>query len=100
MQAVMQMVIERLPEIASSIAEPLAKTEKIVIIDNGNKDGSNSGASKVTGYVTDIISQLPETIEAMTGFNFMEAIKNKFDVANDKKEDTYTDMDSEDDIVM
>ncbi len=74
--AVTQMIVEKLPEIAASVAEPLTKTEKIVIIDNGN--GSDSqGAAKVSGYVTEIISQLPETIEAMTGFNFMEALKSK-----------------------
>ncbi|BCN32160.1 flotillin family protein [Anaeromicropila herbilytica] len=77
--AVTQMIIEKLPEIAKAVAEPLAKTEKIVIIDNGGKNGSESGAAKVTGYVTDIVSQLPETIEAMTGFNFLDAIKDKLD---------------------
>lgn len=76
--AITQMIIEKLPEIAASVAAPLAKTEKIVIVDNGSEHGG-SGAAKVTGYVTDIISQLPETIEAMTGFNFMEAVKNKLE---------------------
>ncbi len=75
--AVAQMIIEKLPEIASAVSEPLSKTEKIVIIDNGNGEGG--GASKVTGYVTDIVSKLPETIEAMTGFNIMDALKNKLD---------------------
>lgn len=72
--AVTQMIIEKLPDIAAAVAEPLTKTEKIVIIDNGSgKEGS--GASKVSGYVTDIITQLPETIEAVTGINLMETIK-------------------------
>lgn len=82
--AVTQMIIEKLPEIANAIASPLAKTEKIVIIDNGsNKEGS-TGASKVTNYVTDIVSQLPETIEAMTGFNLMDAIKEKLTTDDSK----------------
>ena len=76
--AITQMIIEKLPEIAKSVAEPLSKTEKIVVIDNGS-NGQNGvhGAAKVTSYVTDIVSQLPETIEAMTGFNFMDAIRGK-----------------------
>lgn len=83
--AITHMVIERLPEIASAVAEPLAKTEKIVIIDNGS-EGGQRGASKVAGYVTDIVSQLPETIEAMTGFNFMDALKEKAEKSsNDEK---------------
>ncbi|MDF2586471.1 MAG: band 7 protein [Anaerocolumna sp.] len=90
--AVTHMIIEKLPEIAQAVAEPLSKTEKIVIIDNGGSgDGSNKGASKVSGYVTEIVSQLPETIEAMTGFNFVDAIKNKFDT---KKESDTKESDS------
>ena len=90
--AVAQMIIEKLPEIASAVAQPLAKTDKIVIVDNGNQNGQGGGASKVTGYVTDIVSQLPDTIEAMTGFNFMDALKNKLTPDDDK--DTKKDTDS------
>jgi flotillin len=77
--AVTQMIIDKLPEIAQAIASPLAKTEKIVIIDNGgaSSEGSNKGASKITGYVTDIISQLPETVEALTGMNVLDLLKAK-----------------------
>lgn len=87
--AIAQMIIEKLPEIAKSVAEPLAKTEKIVVIDNGsNSSEGNRGAAKVAGYVTDIVSQLPETIEAMTGFNFMDAIHRKIDPEqSDEKEE-------------
>ncbi|NLK27951.1 MAG: flotillin family protein [Clostridiales bacterium] len=84
--AVTHMIIEKLPEIAASIAEPLAKTEKIVIIDNGGS-GEGNGAAKVSGYVTDIVSQLPETIEAMTGFNFVDAIKSKVEKDKEKEEE-------------
>lgn len=72
--AITQMIIEKLPEIAQAVASPLAKTDKIVIIDNGG-DGKNTGASKVSGYITDIISQLPETVEALTGTNIMDLLK-------------------------
>jgi flotillin len=37
--AVSQMVIEKLPQIAASVASPLARTEKIVILDNGSGGG-------------------------------------------------------------
>lgn len=71
--AVTQMIIEKLPEIASSVAAPLAKTEKIVIVDNGSGESKN-GAAKVSGYVTDIIASLPETVEALTGIDLKEAL--------------------------
>lgn len=71
--AVTQMIIEKLPDIARAIAEPLSKTEKIVIIDSG--DGNGKGASKVTSYITDIVSSLPETVNALTGVDLMDLIR-------------------------
>lgn len=82
--AVTQMIVEKLPEIAQAVASPLSQTEKIVVIDNG---GTSGGAAKVSGYVTDIISQLPETIEAVTGFNVMETFKSKMNTAEERKEE-------------
>jgi len=75
--AVTQMIIERLPDMARAVAEPLGKTEKIVIIDQGGgKSGeSGGGAAKVSGYVTDIITTLPQTVEALTGINIWDKIK-------------------------
>ena len=90
--AVAQMIIEKLPEIANAVAQPLSKTEKIVIVDQGGKDGQNNGAAKVTGYVTDIVSQLPDTIEAMTGFNFMDALKGKLTPQDEKPEQKKEDI--------
>ncbi|MCL2236399.1 MAG: flotillin family protein, partial [Defluviitaleaceae bacterium] len=72
--AVTQMIIERLPEIAKNVAEPLAKTEKIVVIDQGGS-ASGGGASKISGYVTDIIATLPSTVEALTGIDIMGKLK-------------------------
>jgi flotillin len=72
--AVTQMIIEKLPEIAQAIASPLAKTDKIVIVDSSG-DGNGKGASKVTGYITDIMAQLPETVEALTGMNVLDLLK-------------------------
>lgn len=72
--AVTQMIIEKLPEIAKAVAEPLSKTDKIVIIDSGEGKG---GATKVTDYVTQIISSLPETVEAVTGINVTNILKKQ-----------------------
>jgi len=71
--AVTQMIIEKLPEIAKAVAEPLAKTEKIVVVDSGN--GQGKGAARVSGYVTDIMASLPETIDALTGINLSGILK-------------------------
>jgi flotillin len=78
--AVIEMIVRILPDVAGKISEPLSKTEKIVIINSGN--GPGGGASKMTGDVTQIISQLPPVIESLTGIKFeklleqVPAIKN------------------------
>lgn len=69
--AIAQMLIERLPEIARAIAEPLARTEKITIISTG---GDGMGASKLTKDVVDIIAQLPPVLEGVSGVNLKDII--------------------------
>jgi flotillin len=66
--AVIEMIVRILPEIAGKISEPLAKMEKMVIINSGN--GPGGGASKLTGDVTQIIAQLPPVLESLTGVKF------------------------------
>lgn len=78
--AVIEMIVRILPEVAGKVSEPLSKTEKMVIINSGN--GAGGGASKLTGDVTQIMSQLPPVIESLTGIKFekllqqIPAIKN------------------------
>jgi flotillin len=71
--AVIEMIVRILPELAGKVSEPLAKTEKIVIINSGN--GAGGGASKLTGDVTQIMSQLPPVIESLTGIKFEKLIE-------------------------
>ncbi|HVM47440.1 MAG TPA: SPFH domain-containing protein [Candidatus Acidoferrum sp.] len=71
--AVVEMIIRVLPEVAGKISEPLAKTEKMVIINSGN--GVGGGASKLTGDVTQIVAQLPPIIESLTGIKFERLIE-------------------------
>jgi flotillin len=71
--AVVEMIIRILPEVAGKISEPLAKTEKMVIINSGN--GVGGGASKLTGDVTQIVAQLPPVIESLTGIKFEKLLE-------------------------
>jgi flotillin len=71
--AVIEMIVRVLPEVAGKISEPLAKTEKIVIINSG--DGPGGGASKLTGDITTIISQLPPVLESLTGVKFEKLLE-------------------------
>jgi flotillin len=71
--AVIEMIMRVMPEIAGKISEPLAKLDKMVIINSGN--GPGGGASKLTGDVTQIISQLPPIIESLTGVKFEKLLE-------------------------
>ena len=52
--AITEKVIEVLPAVANAVAQPLAKTEKIVMVNVGGGDGGGSGvgASRITLEVT------------------------------------------------
>ena len=70
--AIMQIFLEHAPELAAAIAQPLAKTEKIVIINSG---GDGAGASKITGDVANIMAQLPEVVRSLTGMDINAALQ-------------------------
>ena len=73
--AVLQQILDKLPEMATAIAQPLSKTDRIVIISNGD-DGQGTGAARVTDDVTRIIAQVPSTIEALTGVDLTKSLQN------------------------
>jgi flotillin len=70
--AIIQQLIEALPQMAQAISAPLAQTDRIVVISNG--DGANAGASKISGDIASIIAQVPATVEALTGMDLGKAI--------------------------
>ncbi len=71
--AIIQQLIEALPKVAEAVALPLAQTQRMVIINSGGEGG---GASKLTADINQIVAQLPETLEALTGVNLIDALKS------------------------
>ncbi len=72
--ALSQIIVEALPKIASAVSEPLAKTEKIVIVSTGG-DSATAGASRVTGDIATILAQLPPVIESLTGMKLEDLVR-------------------------
>ena len=64
--AVYQLFIEMLPELARAVAEPLSNVDRIVMIDG---DGGKSGPARLTRNVAELMSQVPEIIESMSGYD-------------------------------
>jgi flotillin len=71
--AVLQVLAPILPEIARAVAEPLAKIDRITMVNTGGADG---GISKVTAEVAKVIAQVPPVIESLTGLK-LEALFDK-----------------------
>ncbi len=71
--AIIEMILEKMPQLASAISEPLSKVDKITMIESDGK----LGGSKITGQVAEILSQLPEVVEALTGADLKKYLKKK-----------------------
>ncbi len=69
--ALAQLVIEKLPELAQAVSEPLAKVDKIIMV------GDDQGVPKLTGQVAKVMAQLPTMVEELTGVKLAELLKGK-----------------------
>ena len=74
--ALIEQLFETLPKVAEAVAQPLSKTEKIVMISGNGDDSSGIGASRITRDVTNIVAQLPAVIDALTGIDILETLKD------------------------
>ncbi|MBD3170636.1 MAG: flotillin [candidate division Zixibacteria bacterium] len=68
--ATYKMFIDILPELARSVSEPLSKVEKIIMVGDGA-----GGASKLTGQVANIMAQLPDVVESLSGVDMKKMLK-------------------------
>lgn len=73
--AIIQQLIDVMPQIAAAIAEPLSRTERIVVISSGDGANGGAGASKISADIANIVAQVPELVEALTGLDLTETIK-------------------------
>ena len=71
--AVIEMIVRILPEVVCFVFEPLSKMDKMESSIPATAPGG--GASKLTGDVTQIISQLPPIIESLTGVKFEKMLQ-------------------------
>lgn len=72
--AVVDMLLEKLPEVVEEISKPLTQVKKIKMISSG---GSEVGAAKITGEVLDILNRLPDTVEKLTGISINQSMQKK-----------------------
>jgi flotillin len=73
--ATLDMVLKMLPEYAKQVASPLSNIDKITVVDTGS-DSQNGGANRVTGYATNLMSTLQESLKASSGVDVKELLEN------------------------
>merc|ERR1712045_416491 len=64
--AILSLVLEALPQIATEVSAPLAKTDQIVLIGGGNR---------TTSEINKLVSQLPPAVSALTGVDLSGALE-------------------------
>lgn len=75
--AILEMVVDKLPEMAQAIAKPLESIDKVTIIDGGN---NSSGVSNMGGYVPSVLAKTMESVKEATGIDIGEIMKaNTYD---------------------
>ena len=73
----LQMVIEKLPEIARAIAEPMSKIGNITIIDGSGNGENGGGAADVARYMTGSLKAVNEALKDTIGFDMTDVMKSQ-----------------------
>ena len=88
----LQMVIEKLPEIARAVAEPMAKIGNITIIGGGSESGDGAGAADVARYTVGALKAVNEALKDTIGFDMTEVMRaNTFEAKTTRN--VHMDMD-------
>ena len=72
--AILEMVVNTLPDMAAAIAKPLESIDKVTIIDGGG-NGNGSGVGAMGGYVPAVLAKTIESVKETTGIDINEIIK-------------------------
>jgi flotillin len=71
--AVTEMFVNMLPELAKAVSAPLAKMDKLIVVNSGG-NGGGTGAAKVTHDVATMMAQLPPVVEALSGVSLKDLL--------------------------
>jgi len=74
--SVLEMYMKVLPEVVRSVSEPLSKIDKIVLV-NSDKD---LGLNKLSGQTAQILAQIPEIVQTLTGADLKKFLREKLSV--------------------
>ncbi|MCS7165289.1 MAG: SPFH domain-containing protein [Candidatus Calescibacterium sp.] len=69
--AIAEIIIEKLPEIAEKVANPLNRVDKVIMIGGGN----GAGFSNLTRDIAGTVATVPEVLKNITGVDLIEILK-------------------------
>jgi len=81
--ALVQMIVDKLPELAANMSAPLGQTKEMVFVSNDGK-----GPSQLTNDVGRMLSQLPATVKGLTGLDIRDVMNGTKTYADKKKAPT------------
>jgi len=81
--AVLEMYLKTLPDLAKAVSEPLSKVGKIVVVGGGDK---SLGTTKITAQVAEVLAQMPDVVQSLTGIDIKKYLQAKF-TSEAKKEE-------------
>lgn len=70
--AVLDIIVNMLPELAGKIAAPISSIDKLTVVDTGKGEG----AARVSNYVTELMSTAPEMLKSVSGIDVEQLIQN------------------------
>ena len=70
--AMVEMIVNALPEMAKAVAEPFASIDNISIIDSGNGDG---GVNSMGNYVPGALAKTLQAVKEVTGMDLVEVMR-------------------------
>ena len=70
--AIVEMIVNRLPEIMGAVSKPMEQIDKITVIDNGG----SQGASKVAKVVSDVALNGFDVLNDLTGVDLSQLMRN------------------------
>lgn len=73
--AVVEMIVNKLPDVMKEVSKPLEQIDNLTVIDNGG----SQGASKVSKIVTDVTANGFEVLKSLTGVDLSKALNNIID---------------------
>ncbi|NXX85695.1 FLOT1 protein, partial [Urocolius indicus] len=67
--AVVDMVLQRLPQVAEAVAQPLLGTSRVTLVAAGS---GAVGVSRLPGEILDVVTRLPGAVQALTSGSFTQ----------------------------